>query len=114
LYLDYVKAEFADNPEAYSQFLNIMKDFREGVIDTPGVVERVSRHLQNSPALIEGFNTFLPPGYKLEIVGQNKSRHIRVMTPTRTVVTSKVPTSGQKRRVIGKDSTRRSKRRKGE
>ena len=36
-------------------------------IDTPGVIERVSNLFKGHPELIVGFNTFLPPGYKIEV-----------------------------------------------
>ena len=36
-------------------------------IDTPGVIGRVSTLFKGHPGLIVGFNTFLPPGYKIEI-----------------------------------------------
>lgn len=36
-------------------------------IDTPGVIREVSSLFEGHPYLIEGFNTFLPPGYKLEV-----------------------------------------------
>lgn len=36
-------------------------------IDTPGVISRVSSLFKGHPELIVGFNTFLPPGYKIEV-----------------------------------------------
>lgn len=36
-------------------------------IDTPGVINRVSTLFRGHPDLIVGFNTFLPPGYKIEV-----------------------------------------------
>jgi histone deacetylase complex regulatory component SIN3 len=36
-------------------------------IDTPGVISRVSNLFRGHPELIVGFNTFLPPGYKIEV-----------------------------------------------
>jgi len=33
------------------------------IIDTPGVIERVTSLFHGNPHLIEGFNTFLPPSY---------------------------------------------------
>jgi len=36
-------------------------------IDTPGVISRVSNLFKGHPELIVGFNTFLPPGYKIEV-----------------------------------------------
>ncbi|KAI9457135.1 hypothetical protein F5148DRAFT_1223007 [Russula earlei] len=42
-----------------------MKDFKSLIIDTPGVIQRVSMLFHGNPYLIEGFNTFLPPGYHI-------------------------------------------------
>lgn len=36
-------------------------------IDTPGVIRRVNELFRGYPPLILGFNTFLPPGYKIEL-----------------------------------------------
>ena len=36
-------------------------------IDTPGVISRVSNLFRGHPDLIVGFNTFLPPGFKIEV-----------------------------------------------
>ncbi|OUM63674.1 hypothetical protein PIROE2DRAFT_26190, partial [Piromyces sp. E2] len=65
-YLEQVKAQFKDHPEIYNRFLDIMKDFKSQAIDTPGVIDRVSTLFTSHPNLITGFNTFLPPGYKIE------------------------------------------------
>ncbi|KAJ7292716.1 histone deacetylase complex, SIN3 component [Mycena rebaudengoi] len=66
-YLDAVKIQFQDKPEVYNRFLDIMKDFKSQVIDTPGVIQRVSRLFHGNPYLIQGFNTFLPMGYRIDI-----------------------------------------------
>uniref|UniRef100_A0A8C5RMC5 SIN3 transcription regulator family member A n=1 Tax=Laticauda laticaudata TaxID=8630 RepID=A0A8C5RMC5_LATLA len=44
-----------------------MKEFKSQSIDTPGVISRVSQLFKGHPDLIMGFNTFLPPGYKIEV-----------------------------------------------
>ena len=41
-------------------------------IDTPGVISRVSNLFKGHPDLIVGFNTFLPPGFKIEVRGENE------------------------------------------
>ncbi|KAM6503953.1 Paired amphipathic helix, partial [Amanita muscaria] len=64
-YLDEVKAQFHDKPETYRHFLDIMKEFRDGVVDTPGVIQRVSRLFYGNPNLIPGFNTFRTPSLSL-------------------------------------------------
>ncbi|KAI8928211.1 hypothetical protein BC831DRAFT_412149 [Entophlyctis helioformis] len=79
-YLDQVKIQFGDQPEVYNRFLDIMKDFKSQAIDTPGVIERVSSLFRGHPQLITGFNTFLPPGYRIEPTN-NPSDPVRVTTP---------------------------------
>ena len=51
----------------YNQFLDIMKEFKSLNIDAPGVIQRVSELFEGHTGLIVGFNTFLPPGYKIEV-----------------------------------------------
>ncbi|CAG9833239.1 unnamed protein product [Diabrotica balteata] len=66
-YLDLVKFKFGAKPQVYNDFLDIMKEFKSQTIDTPGVITRVSNLFKGFPELIVGFNTFLPPGYKIEV-----------------------------------------------
>ena len=87
-YLDQVKVQFADHPDVYNRFLDIMKDFKSGAIDTPGVIGRVSQLFAGNPELIQGFNTFLPPGYRIECGAGDDPNAIRVTTPMGTTVQS--------------------------
>jgi paired amphipathic helix protein Sin3a len=87
-YLDQVKVQFAEHPDVYNRFLDIMKDFKSGAIDTPGVIERVSTLFAGNPNLIQGFNTFLPPGYKIECGTNGDPNAIRVTTPMGTMVST--------------------------
>eukprot|EP00941_MAST-03F_sp_MAST-3F-sp1_P000344 g344.t1 len=66
-YLDKVKKQFGHIPEIYNRFLDIMKNFKAQAIDTPGVIGQVSKLFQGHNNLILGFNTFLPPGFKIEL-----------------------------------------------
>ncbi|KAJ3314241.1 Transcriptional regulatory protein sin3, partial [Gonapodya sp. JEL0774] len=50
-------------------------------IDTPGVIQRVSNLFRTHPPLIVGFNTFLPPGYRIE-PGPSAFSEIKVYTPS--------------------------------
>ena len=52
-------------------------------IDTPGVINRVSTLFRGHPDLIVGFNTFLPPGYKIEI---QSNETINVHQPNNTIL----------------------------
>ena len=79
MYLDEVKVRFVDQPDVYNQFLDIMKDFKSQSIDTPGVIFRVSQLFNGHPNLIQGFNTFLPTGFRINCDDPNK---IHVATPS--------------------------------
>uniref|UniRef100_A0A8C7R6X0 SIN3 transcription regulator family member Ab n=1 Tax=Oncorhynchus mykiss TaxID=8022 RepID=A0A8C7R6X0_ONCMY len=77
-YLDQVKLQFGNQPQVYNDFLDIMKEFKSQSIDTPGVISRVSQLFKGHPDLIMGFNTFLPPGYKIEV---QTNEQVNVTTP---------------------------------
>lgn len=72
-YLDAIKFAYHDQPDVYNNFLDIMKDFKAQTIDTPGVINRVAQLLRGQAHLIQGFNTFLPPGYRIELIGPKKT-----------------------------------------
>ncbi|WAQ87726.1 hypothetical protein PtA15_8A632 [Puccinia triticina] len=78
-YLDQVKVQFQDFPGVYNKFLDIMKDFKTQMIDTPGVIDGVSSLFRGHPSLVQGFNTFLPPGYRIDVSqgdGPNQSGNV--------------------------------------
>lgn len=67
-------------------------------IDTPGVINRVSQLFKGHPDLIMGFNTFLPPGYKIEVqtndlVNVTTPNQIHYITP-HGVSVQNIPASG--------------------
>lgn len=81
-YLDQVKVQFESQPDVYNRFLDIMKEFKSQNIDTPGVISRVSTLFRGHNNLIQGFNTFLPPGYRIECsLDPSDPNPIRVTTP---------------------------------
>ena len=58
-------------------------------IDTPGVIQRVSRLFHGNPNLIQGFNTFLPLGYRIDISSDPLDPNtITVTTPSGTTTQS--------------------------
>jgi len=58
-------------------------------IDTPGVIQRVSRLFHGNPYLIQGFNTFLPQGYRIEVSADPLDPNtITVTTPLGTTTQS--------------------------
>lgn len=91
-YLDQVKYKFGNQPQVYNDFLDIMKEFKSQSIDTPGVIARVSDLFKGHPELIVGFNTFLPPGYKIEVQqnDQGFAFQVSVSIPSPTASTTTV------------------------
>lgn len=69
-YVEAVKEAFKDhNPATYQEFLRVMDDFRNHRIGIAEVVSKVKALFLDSPGLLVGFNTFLPKGYKIQVVG---------------------------------------------
>ncbi|KAG8939088.1 Transcriptional regulatory protein sin3 [Tulasnella sp. 419] len=81
-YLEMVKIRFRDQPEVYSLFLDLMKDFKSGIIDTPTLMDRASTLFIGNPVLINGFNIFLPQGYRIEYVSHHGL--VDIITPYNT------------------------------
>ncbi|XKL59158.1 hypothetical protein PGB90_000174 [Kerria lacca] len=97
-YLDKVKYKFGSQPQVYNDFLDIMKEFKSQSIDTPGVITRVSNLFKGHPELIVGFNTFLPPGYKIEVQSSDSggySFQVSVSIPSPSSSTSTLVPSTQ-------------------
>jgi hypothetical protein len=65
-YLKSVKEQFQDKRQKYDEFLEVMRDFKSGKIDTAGVIVRVKTLFHGYPDLILGFNAFLPKGYEIK------------------------------------------------
>ena len=73
----------------YERGIKIKVHFHFIRIDTPGVIERVSTLFRGHPTLISGFNTFLPPGYRIECTVDEHGRNIiKVTTPSGTTTTT--------------------------
>ncbi|KAK8101479.1 paired amphipathic helix protein Sin3b [Apiospora kogelbergensis] len=73
-YIEQVKVEFVDRPEKYSQFLDIVKEYRELHTQDPTTltcIYRVVVLFHGHPQLILGYNAFLPCGYSLELEDEN-------------------------------------------
>ena len=76
-----IKEAYSDRPETHHELLDIMRDFGVGAIDAPGVVHQMSALIIGQPDLIEGFDTFLPPGYTVRVVNDGSGRSLRCTTP---------------------------------
>ena len=55
-------------------------------LDRKGVMERISELFHRHPALIQGFNTFCPSGYRMDVGGGAGVNAVVITTPTDTVV----------------------------
>ncbi|CAI9109579.1 OLC1v1009424C2 [Oldenlandia corymbosa var. corymbosa] len=68
-YLTEVQTAFKDKKEKYQMFIDIMKDFHNQRIDSKAVLTKVKAVFKHHPALIHGFNAFLPRGYEITLKG---------------------------------------------
>ena len=93
-YLDKVKFKFNNQPQVYNEFLDIMKEFKSQSIDTPGVIQRVSNLFKGHPELIVGFNTFLPPGYKIEMQANDQVNVSMPNMNSPAIIISAPPSAG--------------------
>jgi len=57
-------------------------------LDTPGAISRVASLFRGHPSLIQGFNKFLPIGYRIEVGSDAQSMVITVTTPSGTMLQS--------------------------
>ncbi|KAG1747599.1 kinase-like domain-containing protein [Suillus lakei] len=98
-YLDAVKVQFQDKPDVYSHFLDIMKDFKSGAIDIPEMIQRASMLFHGNPYLIQGLNTFLPLGYRIEMSADPRDPNIITVTTPVGAITQSTSTFEQIDRV---------------
>ncbi|KAH3757625.1 Histone deacetylase complex, SIN3 component [Pelomyxa schiedti] len=81
-FLDLVKSRV--NREAYDEFLDVMKQFKNAELTTEQVVGTVHTMFEGYPELIEGFNIFLPENYVHVQRGPGESNmRAAESTPTR-------------------------------
>ncbi|CAH8605591.1 unnamed protein product [Dicrocoelium dendriticum] len=65
-YLDEVKERFAGQGAIYTDFLDVMREFKMQTIGTEVVIRRVRELFEGHPDLIVGFNNFIPQGYRVD------------------------------------------------
>ncbi|KAL7063042.1 hypothetical protein AAHC03_01798 [Spirometra sp. Aus1] len=70
-YLDLVKARFSNQHAIYTEFLDVMREFKAQT--------RVRELFDGHPDLIDGFNTFIPQGYRMECSAP--SRQLQTQAP---------------------------------
>lgn len=69
-FLRVVKDVFKDEMGKYDEFLKVLRDFRNRVIDRRDVAERVKEMFKGHLDLIFGFNAFLPKDYQITLTSQ--------------------------------------------
>ena len=90
-YLHQVQCRFGNHtPQIYNNFLDTMKEYKAQKIDTAGVITRVKQLFKGHPDLIVGFNTFLPPGFTMEV-----SKEFQILSYLQVIVFLKVAFSGK-------------------
>ena len=67
-YIDRVKEEFADRPAIHDEFVKLMIAFKDEDVDTHTVIRRAVTLFRGHDELIDKFNTYLPEGYRIELI----------------------------------------------
>lgn len=70
-FLERVRDIFSDRPFIYNSFLAVMKEFKDQTITTDGVINRVKLLFKGHPDLLQGFNLFLPPAYRIRVEAES-------------------------------------------
>lgn len=65
-YLDEVKERFAGQGAIYTDFLDVMREFKMQTIGTEVVIRRVRELFEGHTDLIVGFNNFIPQAYRMD------------------------------------------------
>jgi histone deacetylase complex regulatory component SIN3 len=68
-FLERVRDTFSDRPYIYNSFLAVMKEYKDQTIATDGVINRVKLLFKGHPELLQGFNLFLPPSFRIRVDG---------------------------------------------
>ena len=82
-YIQQIKSTFRNKPEVYSVFEIELARATKGasISDLPNIIRSVYKLLQSDESLLMGFNSFLPPGYKIVILTENNVRLAAYSTP---------------------------------
>ncbi len=70
-FLNRVREMFSDRPFIYNSFLAVMKEFRDQTITTDDVINRVKLLFKGHRDLLQGFNLFLPPAYRIRVEAES-------------------------------------------
>ncbi|KAH8924236.1 PAH2 domain-containing protein, partial [Atractiella rhizophila] len=84
-YLARVQEAFHGKTEVYNRFLDIMKEYKGDLIDTAEVIERALALFSGNAHLVQGFNTFLPPGWSIDLP-RPQSSISQIATPAAATV----------------------------
>ena len=85
-YIGHVKSRFADEPSVYNEFVNVWQDFEAGAMGEELVIDKICGLFSRKSDLIEGFNPFLGPGYRMELLHGSDfvPSAVRITTPMGT------------------------------
>lgn len=70
-YILKIKRLYADRPEVYKRFLQLLKDMHSGTLEGISVISEIVTLFKTCPSLIFGFNYFLPHGSRIVLLNSN-------------------------------------------
>jgi len=82
-FISRVRSHFADSPLKYHTFLRTLQSYRTKKMSLDQVHARISGLFSDNAELLEGFKTFLPPGFKAKpLPNRNSGPSKKQMSPT--------------------------------
>ncbi|KAL3081199.1 hypothetical protein niasHT_018546 [Heterodera trifolii] len=78
-FLKIVKQRFVDNPSVFSEFLSVMRSFKDQKVDSVELHQRVAQLFTNETDLMRAFESFMPggPDYEIPKVDQTQEDAVR-------------------------------------
>eukprot|EP00541_Cyclophora_tenuis_P018580 CAMPEP_0116541972 /NCGR_PEP_ID=MMETSP0397-20121206/764_1 /TAXON_ID=216820 /ORGANISM="Cyclophora tenuis, Strain ECT3854" /LENGTH=124 /DNA_ID=CAMNT_0004065943 /DNA_START=166 /DNA_END=540 /DNA_ORIENTATION=- len=75
-YIHQIKSTFRDQPEVYTRFeIEMARTTRSATsVDMANIIQRIYTLLESNEHLLLGFNSFLPPGYKIVVLMEDNVR----------------------------------------
>nr|CAD7427767.1 unnamed protein product [Timema monikensis] len=80
-YLDEVKFTFGSESQTYDDFLDIVYKLHTQRMNTPDFIDKLINLFKDHPKLIIEFNKYLPPSYKIEVLGLKPHRLAYIRPP---------------------------------
>lgn len=93
-YILKIKRLYADRPEVYKHFFQLLKDMHSGTLEGISAISEIVTLFKTYPSLIFGFNHFLPHGSRIILLNSNNGSTVPNITAPKYIL-EHIDTTGQ-------------------